>query len=203
MVNISASSIQQKVENWSRFSEGKRRIKEVINKYEKEGRQTTQAGSRLQHSEASIYEAADKMISVLRNAARDAELPNSVLAHFDSLDHSSIIKMPGGSSVVYIYFTDDLHRPSLDNDLGYEGINNIIALFNNGAHAESYIYGWWDGHTATGEALFRSSGVNNSTWVRSQKDREGLHFIQQAVSDFNGNYGSIYNATAVAGGDYS
>lgn len=108
---------------------------------------------------------------------------------------------------MYVYFEDNLRRESLDDGInGYtgEGIDNIVALFNNGYHASDYVYGWWDGHQATASTLFRSGSdiKANYAWVRSQKDREGLHFIQQAVDDFNGNYGAEYHVTATAGDVY-
>lgn len=199
---ISASALQRKAEAWSKTPEGQRRIKEVIGRYRKEGRITTNAGSSLDSREALIA-AADKMMSVLRRDAMDAGLPESVMKHFDSMAYGTPIPLSDGTYMLAIYFTDDLHRDSLENDYtDYEGVDNIIALFNNGAHAENYTYGWWDGHSPTGEAVGKAMPFNNFAWVRSKKDREGLHFIQQAVADFNGNYGSMYNVTASAGDEY-
>ena len=45
------------------------------------------------------------------------------------------------------------------------------------------------------------SGTDNDAWVRSKKDREPLKFIQQAIRDFNGNYGSEFDVTAVIAAD--
>ena len=101
-----------------------------------------------------------------------------------------------------VYFEDDLHRDSLDNELGYDGIKNIVALFNNGYHAKNYVYGWWDGHRATGDGVLRSGYDNDFAWVRSKKEREPLRFIQQAVADFNASYGAEYGVTAIAGTAY-
>lgn len=201
---ISASALQLKAEAWSRTAKGQKRMKEVISRYRKEGQETTSAGSRLD-SRLMLIEAADKMMLVLRRAAEDANLPASVMKHFDSMTYGEPIALSDGTYVLGIYFTDDLHRNSLENDYtDYEGIDNIIALFNNGADAENYVYGWWDGHRPSGEAIARSvNGAEDYAWVRSKKNREGLHFIQQAVADFNGNYGSQYNVTATAGSDYT
>ncbi len=60
-----------------------------------------------------MHMAAAKMIQVLRSTAQSYALPASVMSHFDSLDTSSIIEMPDGSSIIYIYFGGDLHRDSL------------------------------------------------------------------------------------------
>lgn len=198
---MNLASLQQKLDAWEKSPEGQKRIQDTIDRYRKEGRKFTNAGSPLD-GKARLIEAADKMISCLRSAATDAGLPVSVRAHFDSLDYTNPVEVGDGKYMVSVYFSDDLHRDSLENDLGYEGIDNIIALFNNGAHAENFVYGWWNNHSPSGEAVSRSMPGDSYAWVRSKKDREGLHFIQQAVNDFNGNYGSMYNVTAKAGSDY-
>lgn len=198
---MNLASLQRKLDAWEKSPEGQKRIKDTVDRYRKEGRKFTNAGSPVD-GKAGLIEAADKMISCLRAAAADAGLPESVRAHFDSLNYTNPVEVGEGRYMVSVYFSDDLHRDSLENDLGYEGIDNIIALFNNGVHAENFVYGWWDNHSPSGEAFGRSMPEDDFAWVRSKKDREGLHFIQQAVSDFSGNYGSIYNVTATAGSDY-
>ena len=77
-----------------------------------------------------------------------------------------------------------------------------MALLNNGYHAKDYVYGDWDGHSPTGESKFDGRSIDTSAYIRSRKDREGLQFIQQAVRDFNGNYGADYNVTAIASDQY-
>ena len=65
----------------------------------------------------------------------------------------------------------------------------MVALINNGY----------------GEHPSMAEGVGQNGMVRSHglTQRTGLHFIQQAVQDFNGNYGSDYNVTAIAGDEYN
>lgn len=198
---LSSADILSKVDAWSKTPEGKRRIQAKLDEYKKQGRTTTRAGASIR-TERTMYEAAAKMISVMQGAARDAGLPDSVLAHFNSLYASAPKALGDGIYVVFINFGDDLSRESLENEYDYGGVNNIVALFNNGAHAKNYIYGWWNGHAPTGNTGFRSGGSDSYAWVRSKKDREGLHFIQQAVNDFNGNYGADYEVTATVGDDY-
>lgn len=205
MPAINMSSIMSKVGAYSRSVSGKLRMKECIDKYASDGKNKTAGGGKVR-TEEDMMLAADKMISILRSTARSYDLPASVMSHFDSLDCSRPYRMPDGGMVVYVYFEDDLSRESLENgENGYtgEGINNIIALFNNGYHAKDYVYGWWNGHQPHGEALSRSlDGREDFAWVRSKKDRDGLYFIQQAVRDFNGNYGHEFDVTATAGDDY-
>lgn len=193
-----------KVGAYSRSVGGKLRMKERINKYVSDGQSKTAGGGKIM-TEDDMYRAAYKMMDVLKQTAKESDLPASVLQHILTMDCSKPYKMPDGHMEIWIYFGGDMHRESLeDGDGGHtgEGVNNIVALFNNGAHASDYVYGWWNNHSPTGEALTRSSHTDGFAWVRSKKDREALHFIQQAVGDFNGNYGSDFNVTAVAGDDY-
>ncbi len=135
-----------------------------------------------------MHMAAAKMIQVLRSTAQSYALPASVMSHFDSLDTSSIIEMPDGSSIIYIYFGGDLHRDSLAPK-DYSGIDNVVALINNGyGEHPSMAKVWGEWHGAR---------------IHGLTQRTGLHFIQQAVQDFNGNYGSDYNVTAIAGDEYN
>ena len=58
----------------------------------------------------------------------------------------------------------------------YKCRDNIVALFNNGYSADGQVYGMWHGRQ-----------------IASLKERIGENFIEQAVRDFIGNYGSEYN----------
>lgn len=203
MASINMTSIMNKVEAYGRSVNGKLRMRECIQNYANEGKEKTEAGDKIL-TETDMHKAAAKFIQVLRSTAQSYDLPASVMSHFDSLDTSSIIKMPDGSAMIYVYFGGDLHRDSLYSE-GYDGVDNIVAVLNNGYHARDYVYGWWDGHAPSGGASgeLRNSLSKDYAYIRSRKDREGLHFIQQAVQDFNGNYGSEYNVTAVAGDEYN
>ncbi len=204
MAAINMSSIMSKVGAYSRSVSGKLRMKERIGEYASSGVEKTAGGSKIM-TEDDMYQAAYKMMDVLKLTAKDADLPVSVMQHILTMDCTKPTKMSDGHMEIWIYFGGDKHRESLeDGDGGHtgEGIDNIVALFNNGAHASNYVYGWWNHHDPKGEALTRSLSKDDFAWVRSKKDREALHFIQQAVQDFNGNYGADFNVTAVAGDDY-
>ena len=75
-------------------------------------------------------------------------------------------------------------RPSLVPKK-YGGINNMAALFNNGYQAGDYVTGLWHGKN-----------------VRSLEYRPASDFVEQGVSNFNGNYGSDYNAYAEVSGEF-
>lgn len=205
-MNINMGSIMSKVSSYTKSAEGKGRMKEYIGQCRSQGRYKTLGGSTI-ITEDEMISASGKMIQLIQEAGRAAELPESVMNHLYCLEVSPVTYRKDGSAVMYIYFSGDLYRESLeDGDNGYtgDGINNIVALFNNGAHASNFVYGWWNGHNPTGVSLDRAGGDLKSgyAWVRSKKDREALHFIQNAVANFNENWGGLYNATAIAGEDY-
>lgn len=197
-MNINMSSIMSKTKAFSESPEGKRRMKACLEKYEKEGRASTGAGDKL-ITEKMMWEAVSKFIHVMKTAAADYDLPESVMAHINGIESSGYItKLPNNEGYeIHLSFSGDLHRDSLDNDLGYEGVDNIVALFNNGYHAKNYVFGWWNGHKATGDGVLRSGVGSDFAYIRSKKEREALRFIQQAVMDFNAGYGAKYGVIAV------
>ena len=200
-MNINIDSIMDKVSAYAKSSAGKERMGKCIQQYANSGVKQTAAGDKV-FTEEMMWEAVPKFLYVMRVTAAEYDLPESVMEHINNMESSGrITKTPEGFEVC-LYFDGDLHRDSLENDLGYEGVENIVALFNNGYHAKNYVYGWWNGHKATGDGVLRSGADNDFAWVRSKKEREPLRFIQQAVADFNANYGAEYGVTAVAGTAY-
>lgn len=151
------------------------------------GKITLGAGSNLRDNIENASSAADKFIVVLRNEIGNhigsdyskgqfSELARDVL---DDITHSAPYS-DGDKVYVDIMFTDDRHRDSLDPS--YEGIDNIIALLNNGYNANGAVFGDWIDH---------NNVEHEDTW--SVRRRGGAHFIEQAVTDFWGNYATDYN----------
>lgn len=145
---------------------------------------------------------ADHLIQIIRS-----KLPESIADVGNTLYHTNPRKTPEGGYTITIRFDRSaLHRDSLENDyMDYGGIDNIVALFNNGYHARDYVYGWWNGHSPTGEALARSNMLTEDyAWVRSVRDRDGLHFMQAAQDEFNAIYKDKYGGVQVVlGADYT
>lgn len=190
-----------KVSAYAQSSAGKEKMNKRIQQYVSSGVKQTAAGDKIL-TEDKMWEAVSKFLYVMRVTAAEYGLPESVMEHINGLESAGQIRKTPDGYEIALYFEGDLHRDSLDNDLGYEGVDNIVALFNNGYHARNYVYGWWEGHKATGDGVLRSGVGTDFAWVRSKKEREPLHFIQQAVHDFNANYGADYGVTAVAGTAY-
>lgn len=192
---IDEALLMKKLNAYAATDAGKKKMSKVISSLsKKDGHVTTAAGSKIR-TEADMYEAAAKFIKLLQQNAREAGLPTSIMEHFDDLFASKLITLPSGETMMLITFGGDLHRDSLENDFftsighffEYHGIDNIVALFNNGYKADATVYGLWSSH---------------GDWVASKPERPPLRFIQQAIADFNGNYGADYGAVAVAGADY-
>lgn len=205
-MNINMNAIMGKAKAWSQTEDGKRRMAACVEKYRKDGRKATSAGSKIV-TEDMMREAANKFIEVMKETAVKEEygLPDSVIFHINNM-HAGEPVETDDSYCISVHFGGNLHREALENDEGYNGVDNIVALFNNGSpedgHTPAFIYGWWNNHKPTGEALSRSMPNDNFAWVRSRREREALNFIQKAVTEFNEKYGSKYNVTAVEGAQY-
>ncbi len=83
---------------------------------------------------------------------------------------------------------ESLRRDSLYKDKYPEGVDNIIALFDNGYKARKPVYGFWNTAGKT---------------VSSVTERPALHFMQEAIDEFNAKYGSLYGCKAVLGKQYN
>lgn len=162
------------------------------------GRITLGAGSGLQNNIENATSAADKFIAVLRNeisrhvGSRYSKGQFSELA-LDVLDDIAHGEPYSDGERVYIdiMFTDKRHRESLDPASYSEGIDNIIALLNNGYKANGAVFGDWTDH----------EGIEHEDqW--SVRTRGGAHFVEQAVMDFMGNYATDYNVIDITAEEY-
>lgn len=190
MASVNMDSVLDKLYAWERSDKGQQKIQSTVNKYVRNNVRKTQAGSRVL-TERDMKEAANKLVQTIRDTALGCDLPASVAAHFGSLKAGNLQRQPDGSYIIEINFTDDLSRESLQPEK-YDGVRNIIAIFNNGypsnrsrSEAISYVTGWWHGKE-----------------TRALEFRQGLYFMQDAVNDFNLNYGMQLGMYAEVGEVY-
>ena len=190
MAIANMDSIRKKLEDWERSEKGQKKIQGTIDRYIRTNKSRTDTGGRV-ITKAEIKNAAAKLVALVKSYARGYNLPESVIAHFDSLTVTSTAQTEDGSYAVEINFTDDLSRESLQPDK-YGGVDNIIAIFNNGYPADrnrseaiSHVHGWW--HNKETQAL---------------EYRPGLYFLQDAVNDFNESYGIALGMYAELGTVY-
>lgn len=210
-MSLDMGAVMAKVRQFEKSEEGQRRVKAVLEKYRKEDRSVTAAGSKLM-TDKQMRRCACKLAELVKQTARmpDYDLPASVLEDIDSLQPSSVILDTGdGGRVIRMSFKNDLHRESLRKEEGGrtgEGIDNIIALFNNGApndgHEVMTVYGWWDGHAPAGKKYI-AHGDQGTAWVHNKTSRPDLRFLQRAVAEFNLKYGAEYGVEAVLDSEYT
>lgn len=191
MASLNLDSILAKVDYWKESDKGRKRMKKTLDNYVRNNVGKTQAGSPVLTRKA-INDYGNKLIQAIQNTALSCDLPDSVAAHFSSLKRGRTTILPDGSYVMEISFTDDLTRESLEPQR-YGGVRNIVAIFNNGYPADagrseaiSNVYGWWHGN-----------------YIHALGARQGLHFMQTAVEDFNQTYGSQFGIHATVGEIYS
>lgn len=174
---------------------GKKRMDGCIKEYLKDGKIKTVSGEELISIER-MNEAADKVIELILRYAHS--LPPSLYTLLGS-NLESTKPLPFGSEdgswYIDLQFKDGslLRRESLRRRVGGRGseeitnertgtgIDNIISLFDTGYEAGWSVYGYWD-----------TAGKR----VKSVRSREGIHFMRDAVHEFNATYGKQYHCVA-------
>lgn len=177
---LTPEAINKMLKRYISSDKGKAVTKEYIEDCIAKGIRLTGGSGKLT-TVVEMEDAARKLMTSIQNTASSFGLDWHTLELIGSLAHTAPAKMPDGSYQVEIYFTGDKHRESL-YPKGYpDGVENIVALLNNGFKIGSdkkQAFGKWYGIP-----------------TRGLRSREGLHFIQTAVYDFNAVYGDVYNAT--------
>lgn len=187
---INMDSILDKVYAWERSDKGQKKIQGTVNKYVRNNVGRTKAGSRVV-TQRDMLDAARKLVQTIKDTAHGCDLPTSVLAHFDSLSIGKLQRQADDSYTIEINFTDDLTRESLQPEK-YGGVRNIIAIFNNGYPADR----------SRSEAISHVAGYWHGKETVALEFRPGLYFLQDAVNDFNMNYGMPLGMYAELGAVY-
>lgn len=187
---INMDSILDKVYAWERSDKGQKKIQGTVNKYVRNNVSRTKAGSRVV-THRDMLDAARKLVQTIKDTAHGCDLPTSVLAHFDSLSIGKLQRQADDSYTIEINFTDDLTRESLQPEK-YGGVRNIIAIFNNGYPADR----------SRSEAISHVAGYWHGKETVALEFRPGLYFLQDAVNDFNMNYGMPLGMYAELGAVY-
>lgn len=183
-MSINMGSIMGKVRAYANSPEGKARMKSYVNGQIASGKTTTDSGAQVVNL-AEMEGAAAALANMVISAAASSGVPGSVMAAVSSISSTAPYKVSDTGYRIDLFFTANLHRESLYSE-GYDGVHNIIALFNNGYMASNTVYGLWHGKN-----------------IRSKIAREPLDFMQSAVSQFNASYGGTYHAVATLSGEYS
>lgn len=131
-------------------------------------------------------EAGNRFIEVLKAKIQEragddyssGELGQTAIAIASTLS-ASAPKQDGNMFIIDISFSGDLARQSLNPDK-YDGVDNIVALLNNGYDAAKRVSGVWHGEK-----------------YLSLKHRDGAHFIQDAVDEFMSSEAALYGVTEI------
>lgn len=186
METINLKSINQKTDRYINSSKGKKKAQNCINKYIHENKPKTSAGSPVP-TIRMMKQAATDLVNTMLNTAKGYDVPESVLDHIRGMaDVTPVYFTDGvhknGAYKIDMNFTGDPHRDSLEPDK-YDGVDNIVLVFNNGYSKESikYVEGFWHGE-----------------YINALPTRTGLHFIEHAIREFNMVYGAKYDVTVWA-----
>lgn len=196
-MGLNMASIMTKVNTFAKSTDGMAKQQNVINTAARQNGGKLPSGKNV-IDDKRVQNAASRFVKMLCTTAESYGVPESVLKHLETAYRKQRRFYKNGKCMVPIYFGGDMSRPSLDPDNYDEGAYNIVQLFNNGYHAKNYVYGFWYDHAykPIDKHWNNFRPWDAAVYIRSRKDREGLHFIQQAIEDFNGKYGAKYNVTA-------
>lgn len=176
MATINMSSTLAKAKSYMGSSEGQSKVNSTVQKIML-GNVKLQSGGTVHTPE----DAAAKFIDVLLRSIESSGLSPNAISAVSGLDYTPATRIGENTWLVGVYFTGDLSRPSLQEDK-YGSIENIVKLLNNGVdHTMRPVHGIWHG---------------NEVWSRTTIP--GAHFVEQAVTDFMGNYASEYNVTNIS-----
>ena len=87
--------------------------------------------------------------------------------------HQNVVYIGNNRYRIYTYF-DDIHRESLAPEEYPRGVDNLAVLLNSGYDAGHTVRGVWHGH--------------GEDEIHSLAHREGTHFIETAMRDFEQNF---------------
>ncbi len=127
--------------------------------------------------------AADKYIEILQlhieaaglGSPASGALGGTAIDALWDLKYTKPKKVGPRAYLISIYFSNNLHRASLDPLRYPEGVRNLAALLNNGYTAHGTVSGIWHGE-----------------WIQNLLNRSGTHFMGESMREFLMNYASKY-----------
>lgn len=190
-MKVSLGSITSKLDAYAKSSVGKARMSEKIKDYIRDNdRYVTTNGKTLGGdrivTQQEMRDVARELVFYIKQAAASCDLPASVMEHIESFDIDSASEESDEFYYVGISMSDNAKRPSVQPEK-YDGVHNIVALFNTGYSANGRVFGHWE-------------SADKDIWTLQH--REGLRFIQQAIDRFNSTYAKEYNVTVFLSSEY-
>lgn len=173
---MTKQNILEKLSKYSRTPTGGKRIARFVS--EKRDHGSTFANGQVAIGKKQMTEMANALADMIR-----AKLPPSISSVGDTLSATPPIKLTNGDYKIVLSFDKAaLPRDSLAKGRGFDGIDNIVALFNNGYSKDKIgrVWGKW---------------VSHDIYIHNKESWEGQHFMQAAVDQFNSTYGTKYGTT--------
>ncbi len=181
------SSIKSEVKKYLGTQDGKERAKESISDAMGNG------GVKI----SDITHGAEKFIEILRKKIydsagtdyKDGELGQTAVRAAKNIVAKRKPQFVDSDKIIIdLTFGGDLHRDSLVPSL-YDGVDNIIAVLNSGypddGHAMVRVRGVWANHNAGNKKTL------------SVPNREGAHFVEEAIDEFMKHYAKKYNVISI------
>lgn len=167
--------INEKLAAWVKSPAGQKKLRASQKAAARSGKQF---GSGEDQKKLTTY-YADRLMTILDHHITDAGYD---FAEFLGVVDTRVAE--SGQFEVHINFDpEEISRPSL-YEAGYpEGVYDIVALLNRGYRADDSVYGQWRGAS-----------------VKSLPARDGLHFLEAAMEEFNTRYAGT--ATAILNEKY-
>ena len=207
-------SIESKIQEFLKSSAGKKKIKLSLKSISK-STGVTASGQKVA-SEKLANEFANELGQMFKEEAEACGVPDSVLTDMtpviqiqkDTEDvFKAVISFKGGAGVGNNRAGKPLFRPSLyPESPDYDGLDNIIAFYNNsGKTPSNYTYGWWDGHNQGHDKYLdmrNPVGSNNGfVWIRSRRWSPAYGFMAAAKEKFLSKHPG-YQLDIILGDDY-
>lgn len=180
-------------------SEAKKAFRNYINGSASGERLVGEGSGKAIPTKAEMRTIANDFVKILTNEA--GEVPGSIAAILQSTMMIGPIEQSDNIFVYEIVIPRDLHRESLWPEQ-YDGVDNIIALFDEGYTASNYVYGQKYGpreYTSDEIVHGRKRMAGRENRIRSRISREPLNFMNNAAEAFNSKYSSIYNVELKVG----
>lgn len=171
MASIDMTSILAKARACMEKEETKKEVRKVVDDVMR-----GEAMIRASGDVHTIDDIASKFIEVLRWEIENSGLSPNAINSISDIGYSYSAISDSNDYLICVFFTKDLSRPSL-MESKYGSINDLAELFNDGVdHKMRAVHGTWHG---------------DEVWSRTVIP--GTHFMEQAITDFMGNYGYEYN----------
>lgn len=190
-MGVNLGAITSKLYAYAESSAGKTKMSETIKNYVRDNNRYVTAngktigGDRI-ITQQEMRDVARELVFYIKQAAASCDLPASVMEHIESFDISSESEESDEFYYIGISMSDNAKRPSVQPEK-YDGVHNIVALFNTGYSANGRVFGHWD-------------SADKDIWTLQH--REGLRFIQQAIDRFNSTYAKEYDVTVFLSSEY-